>query len=437
MISETELLPQSVETEQSLLAACLLFPECADEAAELLNPDDFYRSAHRKIFESIARLKNRKAPVEIQTVFQDCKDAGTIGEIGGGQYLSALIDEHPVTTSIRTHAGTIRTKAAARRMIAICHGTIKSIHNAPQAELSEIIDKTQSQILNLATETTPGKSWTAAEITTQAVERYEAMNERGRPKGIPTGFETIDLVTGGMCGSKLVIIAARPRIGKTALMLNMARNQATFGHQVGIFSIEMDKEALEDRLIALESGINSMRLSMGTGPSPADWPKIMAAAERISRWKLAIDDTGGISTSELKRRIRRMVKDGAEIIYIDQLSKIIGNRRKSKFEESTEIVEELGTLKKELRVPIVLLAQINRKLEDRGDKVPGLGDLKNTGQLEEEGDLIFFIHREWEYNRTKEELKDKGMISIAKHRMGPTRDIPVVWDARTTRFYER
>jgi replicative DNA helicase len=254
----------------------------------------------------------------------------------------------------------------------------------------------------------------------------------GHEPGIKTGFRSIDSLTGGFWGALFIIIAARPGIGKTAFMLNMAKNMASCGHRVGIFSIEMDKESLIDRQIASLSGINSIRLRTGR-IGTEDWKAINQAAEKIYNLPIVIDDTGGLTIQELKRRARLMAKKGAEIIFIDQLSKIRGGTGQSDWEKRSCVVNELAEFKKELRIPIVLLAQINRKAEDT--RKPSLNHLKSTGSLEEDCDLCLIGHRDFPYTR-KPEDETKANWELAKNRNGATTDIPMQWDGKTTTFYE-
>ena len=424
--------PQNIDVEQSVLAGCLLFQEPMEAALDIIRPTDFYRTAHQTIFQVIQVLHAGKKPVDLQTVAESLRGQNKLDEVGGATYLSELT-EVPMAVSMEHYCGIIRKKAVAREMIAACHDTIKNCFEANDDTLSDVIDQSQSRILEIGIDIDKIKFLTMLELTVSAMDRYEDLNMGKRESGVKTGFEGIDLCTGGFHGSKLVIIAARPRIGKTALMTNMARNMALNGKQVGVFSIEMDVDDIFDRFLSRETGINSMRLGMGTGPGPDDWSKIVDAASRMSEYQILFDDTGGLTIQELKRRARLMRKAGVDIIFIDQLSKIKGDRRKSKFEEATAIVEQLADLKKELRIPVVLLAQINRRAEDRDNKKPTLADLKNTGQIEEDADIVLIGHRAYEYTKA-EDQKDKAVWEIAKHRGGPCRNINMKWHAKTTTF---
>lgn len=424
--------PQSLENEESLLASILVDNRTYHDIVDIITPKDFYRSAHQKIFAAMAELISKKEPVDLATITNCLRRHGQLEEIGGPSYLTQLIDQVPLAVNAPHYARIVREKACLRTLIKTANFIAKRCfedqHNVP-----DILDEAQKRINDLTIGGQNDSFTTMEELTHQTYEYLEKLNAGEAPKGIKTGFWELDMLTGGLIGSKLVIIGARPRIGKTSMMLNMSANMAKNGHKVGIFSIEMDKEELDISLLSAESGVNSMRLRFGKGPDKYDWDKIARASGRKSRWSLIIDDTGALPIMELCRRARKMKRDGCEIIFIDQFSKIKGNRRKTKFEEATEIVERLGDLKKDLRMPIVLLAQINRNLEGRDDKKPTLADLKNTGQLEEEADIVLLLHREEEYYPLSKN-EGKANLKIAKHRGGPCRDIALNWDAKRTLF---
>jgi len=424
--------PQSIEAEESVISAIMVRNEIYLDVPDILTPSDFYRSAHQKIFSAMVKLFSNKEPIDLTTLTNILRKQGQLEEIGGAVYLAKLIDEVPLAVNAPHYAQIVREKACLRQLIEKANTIIK--HCFEDSDSAAIIlDNAQREITSINIGGQHDTFTTMEELTCQTYEHLEALNEGKAPRGIKTGFWELDMLTGGFVGSKLIVLGARPRIGKTSMMLNMAQNMAKNGHKVGIFSIEMDKEELDISLLSAESGINSMRLRFGTGPDKYDWEKIGQASEEKSKWPIIIDDTGALPIMELCRRARKMKRDGCEVVFIDQFSKIKGDRRKNKFEEATEIVECLGDLKKELRLPVVLLAQINRKLEDRGNKKPLLADLKNTGQLEEEADIALLLHREEEYYPSPEN-KGKANLEIAKHRGGPCKDITLRWDAKRTLF---
>jgi replicative DNA helicase len=429
MDNEYRVLPQNIEMEESVLAGCLLFPSFLEDVVDNLLPDHFYRSAHQKIFSAITLQIKQKKPVDLAIISTILREHGLLDEIGGATYLAKLSDA-PVPSNMEYACEKLRESATLRKTIEICHKTIESCFDNNDA--MGIIDNIQRDILNIDNFSIDNFI-TMQELTPQSIDRYENAKKDNGDYKIKTGFYEFDTLIGGLSGSKLIIIAGRPRMGKTACMLNMAQYMAQRGDMVGIFEIEMDKEDLDDRLMASLTGINTIRLQSGKYLGLTEWEKITEAASKKYDLPIIIDDTGGIKISELKRRSRKMKKLGCKIIFIDQLSKIIGDRRKSKFEEATQIVEELGHLKKELRIPIVLLAQISRQAITRVGKRPMLEDLKNTGQLEEEGDIVILLHRPFVYTK---DPNDEGhaLFDVAKARGAPERTINLYWDGKTTSF---
>ncbi len=423
--------PQNIEAEQSVLSSCLITSEDAIEFTDRLISSDFYKSAHQKIFRAIISLVNKKTPTDLISVVSELRDNGQLEEIGGATYLATLIDTSPIATSIPHYSKLIKLSAVARQLIETTNKITLSAYEST-GNIEEVLEKAQTDILNINLDFKDDSFVSLGQIIGDRVAQIEDMS-KNTPIGIMTGFHDLDALTGGFWGSKLIIIAARPAVGKSSLMLNMAKHMAKNDHKIGIFSIEMDKEELIDRLIASECGINTIKLATGKNITIDDWIKINDAAFKIYDYPIIIDDTGGISIGEIKRRAKKMVKEGIEIIFIDQLSKIRGGHGDSEYEQRSYYVEELATLKKELRIPICLLAQINRKLEDRRNKKPLLSDLKSTGALEESSDLCILGYRKYLYTH-EEDDKYHAEWDLAKQRSGPTRNIEMIWDAKTTTF---
>jgi len=424
--------PQNIEAEESLLCSCLL--EDPSEVLDILVPEDFYKMAHNRIFRAISNLKKAKQPIDLTTVYTELNVMDCLQECGGSPYIARLLDI-PQASNMVHYAKMIKSASVGRKIIEKANEITNSIYETTitNGNIVDLLDKAQSEMMNIAFDMGNDSLVSFPDLCVSRVAQYEELS-KGKMIGLKTGFYSLDLLTGGLFGSKLIIIAARPRVGKTALMLNIAKNIASDGHKVGIFSIEMDKEALLDRQIASLSGINSIRLATGKLGN-ADWESINEAAGKIYQYPIYVDDTGGLTIQEIKRRSRKMVKKGIEIIFIDQLSKIRGGQGKSEYEQRSFIVNELATLKKELRMPIVLLAQINRKADDASDKRPTLSALKSTGSLEEDADMVLLGNRPFLYTK---DPKDEGKATweIAKHRDGATRTIDMMFDDKTTTFYE-
>ncbi len=427
--------PQDIQTEQSILSSCLLDSESLTIALDILQPEDFYKTSHQKIFKTIQHLVSHKKPVDLTTVAACLLESKEINEVGGASYLSTLLTECPIAVNIETYAETVKSKAILRTLIKIQTQNISKCYEATTENTPDLLDNIQKSVLSVEVGGHKNNFISMSELTGKSYIRYENLQAGKGSKAIKTGLPSVDQITGGgFRGSKLILIAARPRIGKTSMMTSMSKNMAVRGHKVGIFSIEMDASELDDRFTSAETGINSLKLSSGKGLGAEDWTAINEAAEEKVRWNILISDEGGLNILKLKREARKMKKAGVEIIFIDQLSKIKSGIKGSLYEQNTYIVNELATLKKELRMPIVLLAQISRRL-DRSKNKPTLGSLKSTGSLEEDADIILFIHRSYEYSKNEEE-KYKGVLEVAKQRSGPCRSIELNWVPKTTTFTE-
>ena len=421
--------PQNIEIEQSVLAGCLIETDYLVEAADNLLPEHFYKTAHRHLFETIIHQYRKKNPTDAASLSTILNETKLLDKIGGATYLAQLLDV-PIPSNIGYACNKLKETAILRKTIEICNATINSCFDNKNAK--EIIDNIQKD-LRVVDDFAVDNFITMKDLTSQSIDRYEKVKHGKGEHKIKTGFHEFDTLVGGLQGSKLIILAARTRIGKTAMLLNMAQYMAQHGDMVGIFEIEMDKEDLDDRITSGLTGIPTIYLQSGKYINDSDWQDIIDAADVKYEMPIIIDDTGGLKINELKRRCRKMKKMGCKIIFIDQLSKIVGNRRKSKFEETTEIVEELGHLKKELKMPIVLLAQINRQAINRTGQKPMLEDLKNTGQLEEEGDIVILLHRPFVYTKNSDD-EHKVVFDVAKARGAPEREINLYWNGKITTF---
>jgi len=423
-------LPHDEDAEQELLTAILINNEVYYEFIDILKPDDFYRTAHQLIYSAIQSLFNSGKPVDTITLNNKLKVNGALNDIGGATYILKLVQRTPLAINAWAFAEIIKNKATLRQLIKLGYDLQKQSVGLG-ANPSEIIGSLESNIKNIGYGGTKRYS-KMPDVVDRTTKQIEQIATAGYQEPIYTGLTDIDRLTAGLKGGKLIFIAARPRIGKTSLMLTMVRNMAKANIKVGVMSIEMDEYEIDTCWLAMESKINSMRLRAPKELYQDDWKKIVAANESRSQWPVIVDDSGGATIASVQRTARKMVTDGCKIIFIDQLSKIAGTRIKSKFDEVTEVVEALGTLKKELRIPLVVLAQINRQGEDA--KIPRLSHLKNTGQIEEEADIVLILHREEELNPLPENI---GManIEIAKQRSGPTGNVTVGWNARLTHFY--
>ena len=426
--------PHNIEAEESLITAMLINNDYISDVLDTISSQAFYKIQNQKIFSAIEKLFTNKINVDLVTLTDQLVRDNTLPECGGAFGISKLISNCPMSTNPIETARIINEKYALRQLISKSTNIISRCFSQVET-VEEIIDAAQKEIMSVEISDTSDSFISMSELTDQSVDRYQENAENyknGINLGMRMGFTEFDKITGGFKGSQYIIIAGRPGMGKTALALTIARNIAKQQYKVGILSIEMDKEQLDDRLFSIESGVNSMKLSHGEGPNSEEWQSIMAAARRKSMWPIIIDDTGGITIDTLKKKCRIMKKKfGCEIIIIDQLSKIRGQKNKDRFTIASENSNEIAMLRKELRIPIVLLAQLNRKLEERSNKEPVLSDLKMAGDLEEDADQVYLLYRPEVYNPYDHELKGKAIINLAKNRQGAK------WRSENIEFVEK
>ncbi|RKY09300.1 MAG: hypothetical protein DRP65_07965 [Planctomycetota bacterium] len=420
--------PHNLDYERCILFDALIgHYEQTEETVDELKPEHFYRTRHQVIWQAVCDLVTDGEKVEMVSVARKLKDTGKLQAAGGSVELVGILENHYPSPDHDHVVKTVKNLATMRELIR-CGNAIMQRAYDHRGEYSAVLDFAQAQVQDIDAcdkSTFHGMQ----DLMYEAHDRYEALMQ-GKTRGLRTGFLELDTMTGGLSGSLLVIIAARPGIGKTALMLSMARNMAAKGVRVGIFSLEMDKEALVDRLVAMETGINSMRLRSHPGPQADEWKLITDCGAKAGSWPIKIDDTGGLTIQELRRRCRAIAKGGAQIIFIDQLSKINGGEGRSEYEKRSSVVNQLADLKKELRMPVVLLAQINRMGEP---EPPMLSHLKSTGSLEEDADIVLLGHRRYPYTREPADLHH-ARWDLAKNRNGAIRVIDLWWEPRLTQF---
>lgn len=422
--------PHSIEIEQELLSACLLDPETLSSTADMVDWRDFYKSAHQNIFRCAVYIVRKGDPLDMSILYQMLKEK-KMSE-GPATEIAQILDA-PASLSPSRAAKKVRELAQARRLAIQCQKTISKISEC-HGEYQGILDEHQHNVLDIDFGGSDAFI-SIRELMQRTVERYESKNDPGTHISVRTGFHDIDRMTGGFRSSKLIVISARPRIGKTAMMLSMCRNIARFGVGVGIFSIEMDADELMDRFLSMETGIATPILHGDRPLSQSQWLQITKSAEDLNKWPVWIDDAGGLQIQELRRRSRKLKKLGARIIFVDQLSKIVGGKGGSEYEKTTDIVHQIDSLKKELRLPIVLLAQINRKGEEKGR--PTLTDLKSTGAIEEDADIVLIGHRKYPYSKRPEDERH-CQWEIAKHRGGPEWIIDTItWIPEKTLFCDK
>ncbi|MCP3931629.1 MAG: replicative DNA helicase [Bacteroidetes bacterium] len=415
--------PQNVEAEQSVLGSILLNDKSFSAVLELLQPNDFYRSRHKIIFEALIDLFDKNEPQDLITTTNLLKDKNQLDEIGGAAYLATLTSIVPVTANIASYAKIIRQKAVLRNLITV-NTEIASRCYEEQGEIDLLVDEAEQAIFDIAGKKS-GQNFTPLKnIIPNAFETIEQLYKRKELiTGVPTGYFEIDKMTAGLQPSDLIILAGRPSMGKTAFAMNIAQHAALVEKTgVGIFSLEMSKEQLVMRLLSSVGRIDSQRIRTGKLQNE-DWPKLTRAVGMLTEAPLYIDDTPAISVLEMRAKVRRLASQyDIGMILVDYLQLMQGrNSTENRTQEISEISRSLKALAKEHRIPVLALSQLNRGLESRNDKRPMMSDLRESGAIEQDADVICFIYRDEVYNKA-EDNPEKGFaeIIIGKQRNGPT-----------------
>jgi replicative DNA helicase len=429
--------PQNIEAEESILSAVLIDNHTLLDVLEILKPDDFYKSAHQKIFSAISDLFSKNEPVDLITLNNILKEKGHLEQVGGATYLARLMDTAPLAVNAQHYAKIIHNKASLRRLIENANKITKRCYE-DQGDVDDVIDFAEKSIFEISSNKNKQSFYPLSQLI---LSNIDALEERQGNKalvtGVTTGFSRLDNMTSGLQNSELIILAARPSMGKTALALNIARNAAVDASiPVAIFSIEMSREQLSMRLLCSEARTDSSRLRSGFF-SREDWVNLTNAAEILSEAPIYIDDSPDISAMAIRTKARRLkMEKGIGLVIIDylQLMKTSAAAERRDLEIS-EISRSLKALAKELNLPVLALSQLNRKLEERHDKRPQLSDLRESGALEQDADVVAFIYRDEVYNRD-ESNPNKGIaeILLKKQRNGPTGDIKLTFLSSYTRF---
>src|SRR4030043_1291264 len=429
--------PQNIEAEQSILGSILLENSALNSALEILSKDDFYNEGHRKIFNIIVELSEKNEPVDLITLSNALKDKALLDSVGGTSYLASLVDNVPSSANVAHYAKIVKEKAILRGLISSATEIIGSCYETG-SDVDEVLDKAEHRIFEISENKVRPSFFPIREIIKDSFRSIEDLFSRKELiTGVPTGFEKIDDLTSGLQKSELIIIAGRPSMGKTAFALNIAQYASLEAQTpAAIFSLEMSKEQLAFRMLASEAKVDSQRLRKGF-LGETDWPKLTTAAGRLSEAPLFIDDTPAITVLEMKAKSRRLKADtGLGLIIVDYIQLMrSGSYRESREQEISEISRSLKALSKELRVPVVALSQLNRKVEDRTNRRPQMADLRESGAIEQDADVIAFIYRDEVYNKS-EDNTEKGLaeIIIAKQRNGPTGTIKLAFLEKFTSF---
>ena len=428
-------MPNSLEAEQSVIGSMIVDKDAILTASEILHKDDFYHQQYGVLFEAIVELYNDRQPVDLVTLQNKVKEKDVPGEVASLEYIGDLVAAVPLTVNVEAYANIVKDKALLRQIIRV-NQELENECYAGKEDVGSILEKTEKVVFDLVQNRGVSDYVPIKEVVMNAINKIEqASRQKGSVTGIPTGFLDLDYQTAGLQPSDLVLIAARPSMGKTAFVLNIAQYIAFHENLcAAIFSLEMSKEQLVNRLFSLESRVDAQKLRTGN-LQESEWEKLIEGAGIIGNSKLIIDDTPGISISELRSKCRKYkLEHDLKIVIIDYLQLMTGSgRSESRQQEISEISRSLKALARELNVPVVALSQLSRAVEQRPDHRPMLSDLRESGAIEQDADVVMFIYRDDYYNKDTE-LKNISEIIVAKQRNGPIGTIQLAWLPEYTKF---
>jgi replicative DNA helicase len=428
--------PQNIEAEQSVLGSLLLDKDALLKVADFLRPDDFYRDDHKVIFEAILKLFEKRKPIDVLTLTDILEKEKKLREVGGASYLTTLVNSVPTAANVMTYAQIIQQKATLRRLISAAT-TIAELGYDEEAEMETLLDKAESSLFAVSQKYIKQYFTPIKDILAESFDRIDKLHkEKGTLRGVPTGFRDLDNLLAGMQRSDLIILAARPSIGKSSLALNFVDHVACEAKMpVGIFSLEMSKDQVIDRLLCLRGAVDSWKLRTGN-LDDEDFGKLNYAMGVLSEAPIFIDDTPIINSMEIRTKARRLqAEQGLGLVVVDYLQLMQGARPSpdSRVQEVSEISRNLKGLARELNVPVLALSQLSRAVEHRDNKRPMLADLRESGSIEQDADVVMFIYRE-DYYDQQTEHKNIAEILIRKHRNGPTGDIELYWKPEYMKF---
>ena len=427
--------PQSLEAEQSTLGSMLLDKEAIATAAEILVAEDFYRDAHRTIFDALISLFNKGEPADLITVTEALRQRNALDAVGGASYISTLANTVPTSANCEYYAKIVKNRSIMRALVT-AGSQIASIGYDQTADVPESLDKAEQLIFRISQS---GETGTVSDMKTVLMSTFDRIERlyttKGAITGLSTGFAELDNILSGLQPSELVVIAGRPSMGKTALALNIAEHVgANEGKPVLIFSLEMSREQLAQRMLCSQATVDGQRLRRGN-LSEGDWQRLSHAIGRLSEAPIFIDDSPSATALDIRTRARRLkAEHGLSLIIIDYLQLVQGHGRvENRNQEIAEITRSLKTLARELEVPVISLAQLSRAVEATADKRPLLSHLRESGEIEQSADVVAFIYRE-DYYKPDTERRNIAEIIIAKQRNGPTGTIELMWQREYTRF---
>ncbi|MDP9369869.1 MAG: replicative DNA helicase [Chloroflexota bacterium] len=426
--------PHNLEAEQSVLGSLLIDRDAIIKIASYVKSEDFYQGANATIYQAIVDLYNRREPTDFITLSDELARRDKLDQVGGVAYLSALLNAVPTAVHVEYYGKIVERTATLRRLID-AGSQIVAIGYRDGVDTEDALDAAERAIFNVSEKRATKDFQSISEVLDRFFDQIDYMQQhRGDVVGVATGFTDLDRLTGGLQKSDLIILAARPSMGKTAFALGMAYGAAvTHGKTVGIFSLEMSAEQLVQRLLSTETGVDSHRLRLGH-IDDGEWDRISRAFGRLAEANIFIDDTAGAGIMDVRSKARRLqAEHGLDMVIIDYLQLMSGRRSENRVQEVSEISRGLKGLARELNIPVIALSQLSRAVETRSEHKPMLSDLRESGSIEQDADIVMFIYREEKYD---EDTEKKGIaeIIVAKHRNGPVGEINLRFFDKTARF---
>jgi replicative DNA helicase len=432
--THTKIPPNSIEAEQAILASLLIDNKAIDRIIDILENDDFYHPYNQLLYSTILELNSENKPLDLVTLIAKLEDKGQLAEAGGYEYISSIVDIIPNASNIVHYAEIAKEKAILRKLIDISTEMSERSFNYV-GDINELLDEAERRIFKLAEYKLRNEIKPLSQLITEAFHSLETLYQSpGHLTGIPSDFIDLDKITNGFQPSDFIIIAGRPAMGKTAFALNIAMNASSkYKKSVAVFSLEMSSGQLVQRLIGSEARISSTKLKNGK-LTMEEWQNLASIGGKLSEAKLFIDDTAAISAMELRAKCRRIKREhGLDLVIIDYLQLMGGSRAENREQQISEISRSLKALAKELNIPVIALSQLNRSVESRADRRPYPSDLRESGAIEQDADLILFLYRDEVYNK---DTKFPGIaeVIISKHRNGPTGTVYLTFLKQFTRF---
>ncbi|MBC6004591.1 Replicative DNA helicase [uncultured Clostridium sp.] len=427
--------PHSVESEQSILGSILLDKEAIITVTETIQPEDFYKEAHKIIYECMVKLNNKNEPIDLITLTEELRKQGHLEDVGGISYITSLSTIVPTTSNVKYYSDIVKEKSVLRKLIKVSND-ILNLGYDNSTKVEDLLEKAEKQIFDISQEKSSEDFQSINSVLMDTYDMIERLyTNKEEITGITSGFEDLNKKINGLQRTDLILIAARPAMGKTAFSLNLVQNAALKGNaSVAVFSLEMSKEQLVQRMLSAQSHVELKKIKNGN-LDENDWPRIIDAMSVLSNANIYIDDTPGIKISELRSKCRKLkIEKGLDLILIDYLQLMEGdNNNESRQQEISKISRSLKIIAKELNCPVVALSQLSRAPEQRSDHRPMLSDLRESGAIEQDADIVMFLYRD-EYYHPDSERKNIGEVIIAKNRHGETGSVELVWLGEIQKF---